>query len=97
MSDARILIADNDSLFGETLGDLLQLHGYSIVIATEPDEARKILEAGNVDLAILDLRLISDTDDADRSGLLIAKQVVPEIPKIILSAFASFQVAREAL
>ncbi len=65
-------------------------------LASSLAQAREILENW-VHLAILDLRLTDDEDDKDISGLTLAKETSPEIPKIILTRYQSWEAVREAL
>lgn len=93
-----ILFADNDPDFLETRREFLTRDGYSIISASNPAEARRHLEQGGIDLAILDIRMVNDDDDRDVSGLTLAKEpAYYAIPKIILTGFPSVQAVREAL
>jgi len=108
-----ILLADNDDDFRKTLTEFLEQEGYHIIQATNPTEARQRVEAGGIDLAILDIRLENEDDERDLSGLWLAKemaekvptivtsgfmeQMIPMIPKIILTGFPSYENVREAL
>ena len=56
-----------------------------------------IVEVGNVDLAILDIRLENDDDEKDLSGLLLVKEMAHSVPKIILTGFPSYETVRDAL
>jgi DNA-binding NtrC family response regulator len=97
MNKPTILFADNDPDFLKTRTDFLEQEGYQVVPATDPTEARRLLERGGVDLAILDIRLRDDDDDKDTSGLTLAKEVARTIPKVILTNFPSVDAVREAL
>ncbi len=97
MKKAIILFADNDEEFLATRRNTLEQEGYQVLSALNPDEARNILEQGNIDVAILDLRLMNDNDEKDLSGLNLAKRVAPAIPKIILTKFPTVEAVREAL
>jgi CheY-like chemotaxis protein len=92
-----ILLADNDSDYLRTTRALLELEGYPVVSAGNATEARRALEEGGMDIAILDLRLDDDTDYRDTSGLMVAKDDDSAIPKIILTSYATAESLREAL
>jgi len=78
--------------------EFLEQEGYTVAPAQTTAEARRILNEGNVVLAIVDIRLVDDDDDKDTSGLLLAKaSAYRDIPKIILTGFPSHESAREAL
>jgi CheY-like chemotaxis protein len=93
----RILVVDNDAVFRATLEDFLTEEGYSCQGTGDPTEARRILARREVDLAIIDIRLTSDSDDKDVSGLMLAKASTPDIPKIILTEYPTVEVVRESL
>ena len=97
MAKATLLLADNDTDFLDTRREFLQKEGFNVLPAAEPEEARNILIRGEVDLAILDIRLFNDNDPDDFSGLDIAKEVTPQVPKIILTRWATYQAVRDAL
>ncbi len=84
----KILFADNNADSRESWGRILTSAGYKVCFACKPDEVRKILQKGEIDLAILDLRLEDDGDEHDISGLHLAKEgSYRQVPKIILTAF----------
>lgn len=94
---AIILFADNDSDCLRTRSEFLEQEEYRVIPALNPTEARRVLERGGIDLAILDIRLEDDDDEKDISGLILAKEVARSVPKIILTGFPSHEYVREAL
>ena len=56
-----------------------------------------MFEHERIALAILDIRLINDEDEKDVSGLTLAKETNPAIPKVMLTRFPTYQAVREAL
>ena len=97
MTGKIILFVDNNSDFLQTWREFLENEGYVIIPALDPIEARNILDRRQVDLAVIDVRLINDDDEKDVSGLNLAKRVAPEIPKIMLTRFPTYSAVREAL
>lgn len=97
MAKATILFADNDPDFLKTRSEFLEQEGYLVVPAGDPTEARRKLESGGIDLAIIDIRLVDDDDDKDTSGLTLAEEIAHTVPKIILTGFPSYKYVREAL
>ena len=89
MSKRKILVADNNPGHLAGIAKLLKSKDYTVHIANSPVEARKILEGGKIDLAILDIRLLNDEDEEDISGLELAKEFVLALPIIIMSRFPS--------
>ena len=94
-----ILFADNDQDSRISWERILRNAGYDVRLASGPEEARHVLHEMGVDVAVLDLRLVDDTDEHDISGLLIAKErAYRHIPKIILTAFQTgYRNLRETL
>lgn len=94
---ATILIADNSVDFSETRAEFLEREGYKVILAINPTDAKKLLENGGIDLAILDIRMTDDDDEKDTSGLILAKTVAPSIPKIMLTGYPTYDAVRESL
>lgn len=97
MSKATLLLADNAEDFLNERKEFLEEEDYLVLTATTPDAAWQTLRERHIDLAILDLRLKDNNDEKDFSGLVIAREVAPSVPKIILTEFPSVTAAREAL
>jgi CheY-like chemotaxis protein len=94
----KILVADNNTDSTAILSEFLQGQNYEVVIASNPRDARKILERGEIDLALLDLRLDNDHDESDKSGLRLAEnRALSAIPKIMMSTHLDFYDVRTAL
>jgi DNA-binding response OmpR family regulator len=97
MSVKRILLADNNVDFLDALAESLERSGYEVLKASNPDSARRILDGEWVHLAILDNRLTDDLDPNDFSGIALAKDSNKAVPKIILTAYQTWQAVREAM
>lgn len=97
MAKPIILLADNDDNFLQTRREFLEDEGLDVKPASNSTEAIAILDQGRVDLAVIDLRLDNNEDQWDVSGLELARQVAPSIPKIIVSQFTNPEVVRNAL
>lgn len=97
VADFQLLLADDDPIFLRTCRNKLEEAGFTVLSASNPDEAIAILQTERVHLAILDLRMERDEDEKDKSGLLVAKQTSRLIPKIILTKFPAYQDVVEAL
>jgi len=96
MARIRILFVDDNPSSLKARSELLEAAGYQVVPAATPDEAKGILNQGQMDLAIFDLRLIDDTDEKDISGLTLAEETDRSIPKIILTSYPTYESVREA-
>jgi ActR/RegA family two-component response regulator len=97
MARPVILFADNDPAYLEECGRFLEVSGFKVIKAPDVTKAKTILECGGVDLAIIDMRLTNDSDKRDVSGLKLAQTSAPNIHKIVLSHFPTFEAAKEAL
>ena len=97
MSKLKILFADNSIDFVNARKEFLENEGYDVIVATNPSDARRILEQEKIDVAILDVRLLRDHDEKDISGLILAKEVAPHVPKILLTGYPTIKVAIQAL
>lgn len=96
MGVTTILLADNDIEYVQSLRWHIEQEGYKVVEAHSPEEAIQTLQRGEVDLAILDIRMSDDRDGKDQSGLAVAA-VAPIIPKIMLTNFPSYESVRNVL
>jgi len=86
---AKILLAENDKFFRRARRKFLEIAGYRVVIAVNPQEALEVLDSELVDLVITDLRLTDDRDFRDRSGLDVYHYARQEdIPAILNSSSA---------
>ena len=97
MKNPTILIADNKDEYRATVVEFLKRRNYSVIEASNPTQAMSILDSGEVDLALLDNRLINDDDLHDDSGLKLAIESTPRIPKVIITAYPRPDLVREAL
>lgn len=94
----HILFADNDERFIKTRSEFLKDSGYEVVSACTVQDTERILRDKWIHLAVIDLRMTDDDDDADISGLTLAKEpAFRHVPKIILTGFPTFEYVREAL
>lgn len=91
---AKVLIVDDEELIRWSLSQDLTNSGYKTVVAADLAEAMAALETENPDVVLSDLRLGRD------SGLDVlknARRINPEMPVIIMTAFADLASAVEAL
>ena len=94
----KVIFIDNDLDFLETRVEVLEDEGYEVYQAGSLQEAEALLERSWVHVAIIDVRLRSDTDDKDTSGITLAKKnAFRPIPKIILTRYPTYRDVREAL
>ncbi len=93
-----ILFVDNRASFLDVYARLLEDEGYEVIKALSLHEAYEVLQKKHVHLAILDLRIEDEDDPNDVSGLEFAqKKELSYLPKIILTAYSSYENVRRAL
>jgi DNA-binding NtrC family response regulator len=93
-----ILFADNNEAFREIRSEWLVEEGFKVFQASSPEKARDILDHQNIDLTIIDIRLMDDEDEYDLSGVEIAKDTkYGSIPKIIMTGFPSVTTVKVTL
>ena len=94
MASRRVLIIDDEEGIRSVLADLFQELGYDATPAEDGKSGLKAALAGTYDLVMLDLSLPGlDGLDVLRS----LKEDRPEVPVIMITAYASMQSAVEAL
>lgn len=92
-----ILIADNNAGFLESCAQALELSGYRVVRASNPQEATDALANTPIHVAVLDVRLLDDANPDDWSGLTVARAVPPSVATIVLTELNRWELVREAL
>lgn len=93
MTDARILIVDDEPIVREAIHDWLVDAGYSVTTARTGEEALEIVAQQDFGLVILDVRLPGKT------GIRVLqemKEMKPDIKAIIITAYASPDMHTEA-
>lgn len=93
----RVLLIDNDLQALEDNKRLLAEAGYEVFSASSISESLIILKKEPVQLIVTELRLQSQADEEDISGLAIASDIYPPIPKIVLTTHPSYRIVRRAL
>lgn len=94
MERARLLLVEDDTVFAQVVGRVLQQRDYEVLHARDCEQAESIIAANLFNYAILDLNL------AGQSSLgLIAplKRHNPDIRILILTGYASITTAVEAI
>ena len=90
----RILLVEDDSGLREALQDTLQLADYQVITADSAEQALLLLKQHRVQL------LISDVQMQGVSGLSLLKTLrehYPQLPVLMMTAYATVQAAVEAI
>jgi len=95
----RILVADDQPDVLEALRLLLKAEGYLIDTAKSPSSVMKAVEQRDYALAIIDLNYARDTTSGQEGLELLGKLQAadPTLPVVVMTAWASVEVAVEAM
>jgi len=91
---AKILIVDDEARILMLLQSLLKTNGYESATAKDGEEALALLEKDTFDLVLSDLRM------SPMDGMTLFREIKtrkPDIPVILLTAYASVETAIEAM
>jgi len=89
-----ILIVDDEKNYLIVLGALLGSEGYEIVTSENGHTALKVVQEGDIDLILTDMKM------PGMSGMELlehAKKTKPEVPVIMMTAYGTIEMAVEAM
>ncbi|WP_428624300.1 sigma-54-dependent transcriptional regulator [Sedimenticola sp.] len=94
MSDATVLIVEDDATLREALSDTLELSGYRVVSAVDGKSALKVLDSHQIGLVISDVQM----KPMDGHELLArVKARFPTLPVLMMTAFGNIEKAVSAM
>ncbi len=91
---ARILIVDDELIIRESLAGWLKRDGYSIVTVESGEKALEIISKESFDLVFLDIKL-EGIDGIETLSKI--REIVPEMPVVMITAYGSINTAVEAM
>src|SRR5688500_7091589 len=91
---ARILVVDDQDMMRDSLAATLVREGHEVIAATDGAAAVSRLNGGRFDLMITDLKMPKMTGI---ELLAEAKRLRPEMPVVLMTAFATVSTAVEAM
>jgi DNA-binding NtrC family response regulator len=91
---AKILVCDDQEMMRDSLASTLAREGHEVTAANEGAVALQRISAGRFDLLITDLKMPRMTG---LELLAEAKKLRPEMPVVIMTAFATVQTAVDAM
>ncbi|XZE21681.1 response regulator [Pirellulaceae bacterium SH449] len=93
MTHPQVLITDDDIDFRQSLADALSRRGYGTILASDGLEALKVIEHGNIHLALMDVHM----PRLDGLGMLESlRSTAPNLPCILMSARLDPQIVERA-
>lgn len=94
MAKEIVLVVDDDRASCQTLADILELQGYTVLSAETGEAAEALIRSSAVNAVLLDLRL------PDRDGLEVLRRLKehsPDTEVLMVSGYASLASAIEAM
>ena len=92
--NARLMVVDDDPVFGGVLARALAKRGFDVALASGVQEARHRMADAAPDYAVVDLKM------PDGSGLVVLEELKrrnPRVRVVVLTGFASVATAVEAI
>jgi two-component system response regulator HydG len=90
----RILIVDDDLEFGCTIAEGLEMRGWCAIAVGDGTRALQLLEMRLCDALVTDLRM---PEIGGLQLLRFVRQLVPELPVIVMTAFSARDAALECV
>ena len=96
MMDKILLVDDNPAVL-DALSLLLEIHGYTVVTATNPVAARQIVNYQAISLVIQDMNFSADTTSGEEGKQLFndLRELNPHLPVILITAWTELEQAVE--
>jgi len=89
-----ILLTDDNKEFTQNLRDILELKGYAVLTASDGFRALDIIKTSPVDLILMDIKMpVMNGVETFKK----IKQITPDTPVIMLTAFALEELIQESL
>jgi len=95
MSDKlRVLVVDDNQEFCQNVRDILEMKDYAVSTAYDGFQALKLVEGDSFDMVLMDVKMpVMDGVETYKK----VKEIAPETPVIMVTAFAVEDLIREAL
>ena len=91
---ARILVVDDNEEFCQNMKDIVELQGYEVLTAHDGFQALELVRQNGLDLVLMDVRMPVMDGVATFKKI---KQIAPQLPVIMVTAYAVEQLVRDAL
>jgi two-component system response regulator HydG len=88
----NILVVDDDCRMVKTISDILKVHGYAVSEACSGEEAVAKVQSEHFDCVMMDIKM---PGIGGVEALKIMKSASPELPVILMSAYATEESASE--
>jgi len=91
---ARMLVVDDNEEFCQNVRDVVELQGYEVLTAYDGFQALELVRQNGLDLVLMDVRMPVMDGVATFKKI---KQIAPQLPVIMVTAYAVEQLVRDAL
>ena len=90
-----ILIADDETAVARALGRLLESRGFTVRLVATPAEALEVIRSSTVGVLLSDMNFSPNSIDGEEGRALFraARAMDPELPVVLLTAWASLETA----
>ena len=95
---SHILLVDDDPSVNASIAMLLKQNGFTVLLASNPNEALEILQQQGVSLVVQDMNFSRNTSGKEGMDLLHQiKGDFPDLPIILMTAWGSIELAVEGI
>lgn len=91
---ARILVVDDNKEFCQNVRDIVELQGYEVLTAHDGFQALELVRQDGLDLVLMDVKMPIMDGVATFKKI---KQIAPQLPVVMVTAYAVEECVREAL
>ncbi len=91
---SSVLVVDDNKIFCRNINDILELKGYEVVTAHDGFKALELVKQNGFELVLMDIKMpVMDGVETFKR----IKKIAPDIPVIMVTAFAVEELIRDAL
>jgi len=92
----RLLVVDDEESICFSMKEYFTHHGFAVEIASEVEEAERMIRRGSYEVIIQDLRLGTSANPDGLDMIRLAHECSPETRIVVLTAYGSSEVESEA-
>jgi two-component system, NtrC family, response regulator HydG len=91
--DMNVMVVDDDRRMAKTICDILKIKGFHVIEANSGENAVETIKLNSPDCVLMDIKMTGMTGI---EALKMLKGMIPDLPVILMSAYATNEQAREA-
>jgi DNA-binding NtrC family response regulator len=93
---ATVLVANDNDETLKLQEEALVSEGFNVVTASRSHEAEAVMQNGEVDVAVIDIRLDREDDQTDTSGLDLAENEASDISMVLTTVWPNPEIRKRA-